>query len=60
MAKTLPRDRRKPFAIMRFGPIYPIFGEEFSFREELAAVFRDFPRLSLRDQAMPLIGPVHR
>jgi hypothetical protein len=27
---------------MNFGPTFPIFDEEFSLREELAAVFRDF------------------
>jgi hypothetical protein len=34
---------------MKFGPIFPIFGEDFSFDEELAAIFRDFPRATLRD-----------
>jgi hypothetical protein len=40
---------------MIFGPIFPIFGEDFSFPEELAAHFGDFSRQSLRDQAMPFI-----
>jgi hypothetical protein len=35
---------------MKIGPIFPIFGEEFSFPEDFAATFRDFPRQSLRDQ----------
>jgi hypothetical protein len=34
---------------MNHGPLFPIFGEDFSFHEEFAAVFCDFARLSLRD-----------
>jgi hypothetical protein len=41
---------------MNLSPIFPIFGEEFSFHEELAALFGHFPRLSLRDQGTPLPG----
>jgi hypothetical protein len=49
IAKSLPIARRKVFAIMIIDPIFPIFGEDLSFPEELAAVLRDFPRLTLRD-----------
>jgi hypothetical protein len=44
----LPQARRKLFGIKKNCPIYPIFDEEFSFREELAARNGDFPRQTLR------------
>ena len=34
---------------MNMSPIFPIFGEGFSLGEDFAAIFRRFPRLSLRD-----------
>jgi hypothetical protein len=48
MAKSLPRCRQKVFEIMENSPIYPIFGEGFSFREESAAGNGDFARQTLR------------
>jgi hypothetical protein len=44
---------------MKFGPIFPIFGEDLSFGEELAADFGDFSRQSLRDQECRLIVVVN-
>jgi 8-oxo-dGTP pyrophosphatase MutT (NUDIX family) len=37
---------------MESGPVYPIFGGEFSFDEDFAAIFRQKSRQSLRDQEM--------
>jgi hypothetical protein len=37
---------------MELGLIYPIFGEEFSFREELAARIGEISRQSLRPKAI--------
>ena len=37
IAKSLPGAPGKSFAIMEDGPILPVFGEGFSFAEELAA-----------------------
>jgi hypothetical protein len=49
ITKSWPFACREPFTIMKIGPLFPIFGEDFSFHEEFAAGFRDFPLLSLRD-----------
>jgi hypothetical protein len=40
ITKTWPRGRREVFGIKESGPDCPIFGEEFSVREDLTTEFR--------------------
>jgi hypothetical protein len=48
IAKSLPFARRKVFRIMIARPLFPVFGEDLSLREEFAALSGP-KRLTLRD-----------
>jgi hypothetical protein len=49
IAKSLPFARREVSGIMKIGPLFPIFGEDLSLREEFAALFGPKRRLTLRN-----------
>jgi hypothetical protein len=56
ITKTLPVFHQKVFVIMKFGPVFPIFGEDFTFREDFAAKIDQESRLALRDHGSAASG----